>query len=151
MKKLIKCMIILSIAFASQSCDKECEDKIVEITSLENEYGCTDTQYQTQISLYEQFIILSNQEDFEAQAEGPCQPEIDFTLYDLVLGKKGLTSGYDSIEYELIEKCESGDQELTVTFTLNATMIAPVVTFHALIPKLEIGQTLTVNVIANDL
>jgi hypothetical protein len=150
MKALIKFMVILSFFFISQSCDKECKDKIVPVTNLENEYGCTDTQYQIQLSLHDVFIIIRNQEDFELQATGACQPEIDFSIYDLVIGKKGLTSGYNSIEYELKEKCESGDLELKVTFIQNSTMIAPVVVFNALVPKLGNEQLLNVNIIANN-
>lgn len=152
MKTLFKFTLILSLLFIGQSCDKDkdCEDVILNTTSLESEYGCTNTQFQIQISLYEEFIVIRNQEDFELLAEGDCQPEIDFATYDLVIGKKGLNSGYDSIEYVLTEKCDSGDLELEVTFIQDATMIAPVVVFHALVPKLGTDQEISVNIVTNN-
>jgi hypothetical protein len=122
----------------------------IEVTSLENEYGCINTENIMEIDLPSgDFIIINNQQTFDNLVTEVCMPSIDFATYDLVIGKQGLTSGNSSTRYELIEVCENGDQTLTVTFNLNETAVAPVLTFHALIPKLSVAQELTVEIVIN--
>jgi len=134
---------MVSIAM-SCSDDDACSDAVINTMSLENEYGCVDTKHQMEIDLMDNFTIIKNQADFDNLVTGSCQPTIDFDIYDLVIGKKGLTSGNESIAYTLVEDCESGDQTLTVTFHQNLTSVAPNLTYHALIPKLENGQQLSI-------
>jgi hypothetical protein len=148
------------LAFALFSCNNDddnnevnpcpTETTIIETTSLETEYGCVNTENIMDINLPSgDFIIISSQQVFDNLVTEVCMPIIDFTTYDLVIGRQGLTSGYSSIRYELIEICQTGDQTLTVTFNLNPTTVAPTLTFHALIPKLEAAQELTVEIVIN--
>ena len=46
--------------------DTNCEDTIVNLTSIETEYGCTNTPYQLDVNLQDDFTILSSQDAFEA-------------------------------------------------------------------------------------
>jgi len=142
----IKYFTLVMILFVFISCndDDECSDSDITITSLENEYGCIETKYQMEIELINDYTIIKNQSDFDSLVTGSCQPTIDFDMYDLAIGKKGLLSGNDTIAYDLEEDCESGDQTLTVTFNQNPTAQAPDLTYHALIPKLGNGQELTI-------
>jgi len=141
-------ILIISILFLGfYSCNNDCTDNIVNITSLEKEYGCTDTKYQMDIDLSENYMIIRNQPDFAEFVSGSCQPTIDFSTYDLVIGKKGLGSGNESIEYQLIENCETGNLNLKVTFFQNIASVAPNLTYHALIPKMESQQELNTEII----
>ena len=103
-----------------------------------------------EIDLSNDFTIIRTQNIFNDLVSGSCHPEIDFGIYDLIIGKKGLVSGNSSIDYELTENCETHNQNLKVTFNQNATMIAPNLTYHALIPKLENRQTVSVDIEINN-
>ncbi|MBC8754354.1 hypothetical protein H2O64_06705 [Kordia sp. YSTF-M3] len=152
-------ILLLSIlAFGMFSCNNDddavdpcpTETILIETTSLETEYGCINTENSMEIDLPSgDFIIISDQQVFNMLVTEVCMPMIDFTTYDLVIGRQGLTSGNSSIRYDLIEICETGNQTLTVTFNLNATTVAPTLTFHALVPKLAAAQVLTVEIIIN--
>lgn len=132
-------LLILLFSFVS-SCDTSdddaCSPAILEITSLENEYGCVNTPYQVDIDLSEEFIIIRSQDIFNNLVTGSCMPEIDFTTFDLLVGKKGLVSGFDTIDYDgLVKSCNDNTWSLTVTFVLNAAAEAPNATYHVLMPK----------------
>ncbi|WP_298903036.1 hypothetical protein [uncultured Psychroserpens sp.] len=147
MRKFI--VVILSFVLVSScSDDDQCSPVVLDITSLENEYGCINTPYQMDIDLTEEFIIIRSQEVFDDLVTGNCMPQIDFTAYDLLIGKKGLTNGFDSIVYDgLVKNCENGQLSLAVTFTLNATAEAPNVTYHALVPKLGVNDIINVSLV----
>ena len=143
-------ILIISILFlgiiSCKNDDDDCADTIINTTSLEIEYGCINTKYQMDIDLSENHMIIRNQLDFAEFVSGSCQPTIDFSVYDLVIGKKGLANGNSSIDYKLVENCETGNQNLIVTFNQNETTEAPNLTYHALIPKLGDEQGLNVEI-----
>ncbi len=145
---LIISILFLGI-FSCKNDDDDCTDTIINTTSLEIEYGCTNTKYQMDIELSENYMIIRNQLDFAEFVSGSCQPNIDFSVYDLVIGKKGLANGNSSIDYELIENCQTGNENLSVTFNQNETTEAPNLTYHALIPKLGDEQVLNVEIVIN--
>jgi len=141
-------ILIISIIIGLSSCNDDtnnCTDTILNVNHLETEYGCTGVN----IDLSENYMIVSNSLDFSEFVDANCQSEVDFTTYDLIIGKKGLTNGLISIDYELIENCETENQNLTITFNLNETAEAPNVTYNALIPKLGENQELNVELIMN--
>ena len=144
-------LIVLTIVFLAScsSSDDDCTDTIIDTTSLENEYGCTNTKYQMEIELSDNHMIIKNQLDFATFVSGTCLPTIDFSIYDLVIGKKELSNGNSSIFYELIENCITGNENLSVTFNQNETTEAPNLTYHALIPKLGDEQELNIEIIIN--
>ena len=144
-------LIILALVLVTscKSDDDSCTDTIINTTSLEDEYGCTNTKNQVEIDLSENHTIIRNQLDYTDLVTGDCQPTIDFLLYDLVIGKKGLSTGNISIVYELTEDCETGNKNLTVTFNQDETTVAPNLTYHSLIPKLSDEQELDVEIIIN--
>lgn len=146
----MRIIFVYILIFSFLSCnndDDHCDDTYLPLTSLEAEYGCANTEYDLQIDLIDDYVIITNQLEFDQLVSGECHPQINFFLYDLVIGKQGLTSGISSIEYELYESCEYGDVVLEVTFNQNATLIAPNLTYHALIPKLGDETPLYVDII----
>ena len=124
--------------------EKECENLVLKTESLEKLYGCSDTRYSLECRLDNDYEIIRSQEKFLKFTTGTCRPEIDFQSYDLIVGKKGLTSGNSSIEYYLIEDCQEKIKILTVTFNQNIATVAPNLTYHALIPKLGDEETIKV-------
>lgn len=139
-------ILIVGVFFFVLGCDKEkeCENLVLKTESLENLYGCSDTRYSLECRLDNDYEIIRSQEKFLNFTTGTCRPKIDFQSYDLIVGKKGLTSGNSSIEYYLIEDCQEKIKILTVTFNQNIATVAPNLTYHALIPKLGDEETIKV-------
>ncbi|MCD2259556.1 hypothetical protein [Psychroserpens luteolus] len=148
-KFILSFVIVLSFVLVSAcSSDDECSPVILEITSLEAEYSCINTPYQMDIDLSEEFVIIRSQFVFDNLVTGSCMPQIDFVAYDLLIGKKALTSGIDNIDYDgLVKNCENGQFSLTVTFVQNATTEAPNLTYHVLVPKLDANDIINVSIV----
>lgn len=143
--KLIKHLTILITYSLLLSCnsDDDCGSPNWTIpANLETEYNCTNTKYQMDINLTDDYLIIRSQLEFDNLVTGTCMPNIDFSTYDLVIGKKVLTSGNTSINYNYMKHPCNNNKFLEVTFTQNATTEAPNITYHALIPKLEINETI---------
>jgi hypothetical protein len=128
----------------------DCNFKELVTKQLESEYGCNDTRYDLDIDLSENYMIIRSQLEFESQSYGSCRVEIDFTKYDLVIGKKQLTNGNTSVVYNLKQDC-SNRLKLQVTFNQDLTDIAPNITYHTLVPKLGDNQTVDVDLVINGL
>ena len=145
MIKILTKSLLLICLTGLISCDKndDCDSTDLIVTSLESEYGCDDTRYDLEIDLSNNYTIIHSQQEFENKVTSNCIPDIDFSSFDLVIGKKGLSSGNSSIDYKLTKDC-SNQITLLVTFNQGETMNAPNITYHALIPKL--GDEETVNV-----
>ena len=150
MKKL-SIILLSSLFLLLTNCkdDEECTDIELAFTSLEAAYGCTNTPFQMNIDLEEDFTIISTQETFDTLITGSCTPEIDFDTYDLIIGKKALGNGVASISYEMIQDCEDESIALTVTVVTDDTEIAPNITYHVLVNKLEFDETVNVEVTVN--
>ena len=132
---------------ATLECDMEpCVDATLPTTSLEKEYGCGDTRRQLSTSLNQTYTVIRSQADFDRLVTGTCHPQIDFAKYDLVIGNQGSSSGSSSISYAYQRECETGRLHLQVTFTAGMTNDAPILTYHALVPKLGPQETVHVNV-----
>ena len=76
--------------------------------------------------------------------------KVDFTKYDLVIGKKGLANGNAGIKYSLLRECSGAQLVLRVVFNQGLTTEAPNLTYHALVPKLAVGQDLKVDIEVNN-
>jgi hypothetical protein len=146
--KRIVILIFFSSFLLGFSCNngEECKNKILEIKSLEDLYGCENTKYQMNVDLSDNFIIIRSQNQFDNYVTGLCTPEIDFNTYDLIIGKQGLTTGNSYISYELVEDCETTNLLLTVTFHQNETLEAPDLTYHALVSKLGDDQVVNIDI-----
>ncbi|RSK33891.1 hypothetical protein [Hymenobacter metallilatus] len=123
-----------------------CLDTDIPITSLEATYGCTNTPRQLSTSLNQTYTVIRNQADFDRLVTGSCHPQIDFTKYDLVIGNKGSMSGSSTISYTYLRQCETDKLILLVTFRAGLTNDAPILTYHALVPKLAPAETVEVKV-----
>jgi hypothetical protein len=129
------------------SCSKKVEDCMnapLDTYSLEELYECENTKRQMDINLSESFTIITTQSRFSEMVTGTCKPEIDFEKYDLIIGKKGLTSGNVSIDYDFRTDCENDRLLLTITFNQNITTEAPNLTYHVLVDKLNENENVEV-------
>ncbi|RPD45209.1 hypothetical protein DNI29_17610 [Hymenobacter sediminis] len=125
---------------------RPCLSATLAVKSLETEYGCQNTTRQMNVNLSETYTVIRSQQEFEQQVSGSCRPQIDFAVYDLVVGKKGLASGPGGINYTLRQECNTNKLVLSVVIGRSMTTEAPNITYHALIPKLAAGQEVGVQV-----
>lgn len=75
----------------------------IDTTSLEIEYDCTNTKYDLDLEITDDFIVTKEQTDYNSRVTGNCNPDIDFSTFDLIIGKQQLTTGNDSVDYQLTE------------------------------------------------
>lgn len=152
MKRIILMLVCVPFLFSTQCDDDDnyCPDETSETESLESLYDCMNTKYQMDIDLADDFMVIQDQETFDNLVTGSCMPDIDFSTYNLLIGKQGLTSGNTSILYFLNRNiCISDQWELTVQFNQNATAEAPNLTYHALITNTINPDDIGVNIIIN--
>ncbi|PJJ59344.1 hypothetical protein [Hymenobacter chitinivorans] len=138
-------LTVASLPGCATKCGVEpCSSAPVPVKSLEAEYGCQDTRRQLAINLDQTYTVIRSQADFDRLVTGPCHPLIDFSAYDLIIGKKGLSSGNSGIAYAYQRDCTTNRPTLHVTFSQGLTAEAPNITYHALVPKLAAGEQVTV-------
>jgi hypothetical protein len=143
MKQKLQLLSAILVILFAVACEKEnasettppCDGNPLVIKTLESEYGCTNTKNSMQINLQDTFTVIKTAAAFTQQVSGTCTPAIDFTAYDLIIGKKTLTTGNQSIAYEAKINCTTEKLELKVIFNQNVAGNAPNLTYHILVPK----------------
>lgn len=128
----------------------ECNGTQLPFTSIETYFGCPNTKYSMDIDLNNTYTIIRNQAQFDQLVTIPddCPINLDLTNYDLIIGKKSLTTGNQSIDYEYFTNdCQT--LILKVTFNQDETLFAPNLTYHALVPKIADNEILQVETIVN--
>lgn len=158
-------VLILSLAGCSNSDEISTQNKRSQVKSLVQNY-CPQIDIPTKTidevincpvgelitNLNENYAIIRSQAEFNALVSysGDCPfNTIDFSVYDLVIGKKQLTSGnqfWDSDHFTI----DCTTKKLRFHFWQNAAAYAPNVTYHALIPKLNASDILQVETIVHD-
>ena len=123
----------------------DCMTGEMPVLTLE-ELGCPNTLYQMQVFTDSEFVIISSQEDFNETISISCEPDIDWNEFDMIAGMKGLTQGVSAVDHSLVKNCQSNQLTLYITFRLNETLTAPIVSFHALIPKLSDEEHIVVKI-----
>lgn len=111
------------------------EMKTVNSNHLEALYNCPDTRFTMDINLKDTFTLIRDQQSFDKLVTGNCKPSIDFNSYNLIIGKKILFSGNESIQYDLKESLDKKSLNINVIFFQNITSVISNITYHVLIPK----------------
>jgi hypothetical protein len=145
--KFMRRGFLLSILlFLFFGCSKEdCNAQIEDATCLE-EMGCSNAVYQLSVESTKEFELVRTQEDYNLLVKGACMASIDWTQFDLVIGMKGLTNGVSTINKTTRLDCATKQRILYVEIVTNETLIAPIITWNALLPKLQDTETLFVDV-----
>lgn len=87
--------------------------------------------------------IIQSQARFEQLVtSAKCFEGIDFSKYDLVIGKEQLSSNLAETSYQLSQSCDAN--QLTITLKQGLLTIAPTVVYHLLIPKMNIAPQVAV-------
>lgn len=133
-------IILLSILI---SCKKnDCDEKILIAKHLENDYGCVNTKYSLVVDLQNNGKIIRSKEAYDNEVSGPCHPDIDFSKYDLVIGKQSSGNENDTIIYDYRTACPNNEPTLTVDIIQSDATRPDNVAYHAIIPKLGDEETL---------
>ncbi len=139
--------VVLMLMICISSCKKDdCKEELRSAKHFETEFGCVNTKYDLSIDLTNAVTVIRTKDDYDTKVTGTCHPEIDFTLYDLVIGKQATTYRNDTILYDFRIACPEDALNLSVEIIQSATNVADEVVFHAMIPKLGDEELLYINV-----
>lgn len=122
---------------------RDCPQVDLPYTTLDA-LGCS-TMNALNVNVSNSYLIIRSQSEFDnlVSYTGDCPLNIDFSAYDLVIGKKQLTSGNQHIYFDQFT-VDCSTRKLRVIFDQNQTMVAPTVLYHVLIPKLASAEQLIV-------
>ena len=140
---LIKAFLICIL-----SCSKKdaCKEELLALKHFESDYGCDDTRHTLIIDLINDFTIIKSKEIYDIKVTGSCHPEIDFSLYDLIIGKQSSGNLNATISYDFRRACPENVLTLTVDLFQSLLTQPDNVVYHALIPKLGAKETLSVKI-----
>ncbi len=144
-RKFLIGLLLISL-FACNKKD-DCTDEVLTANHFETEYGCDNTRFALQVDLDNDVTIIRSKESYDTEVTGICHPDIDFTLYDLVIGKQSTANFNDTILYDFRKSCPLKELTLTVEIVQSDLTQPSTVAYHAIIPKL--GDEETLNVIVN--
>lgn len=143
--RIISILILFSILL---SCKKDhCSEILIVTKHFESEFGCENTKHTLDIDLNNDCTIIRSKSDYDSKVSGSCLADIDFSKYDLVIGKQSSGNSNDTILYDYRYKCPGNELTLTVDIVQTNITFPDNVTYHALIPK--IGDEETLNIIVN--
>jgi len=135
MKGLIYTALLMLSMISIKSCS--CEEMILDVENFETLFGCNNTKYSLKLDIRNDYILIRNKSDFDEIVSGDCHPDIDFDIYDLVIGRQSSGSINDTIIYNLMQTCPGKDVLLTIGVYHGMGAMPSNVTYHALIPKLR--------------
>ena len=145
----MKRTIIISVFLACiLSCSKkdDCKEELLTSKHFESDYGCDNTKHTLIIDLTNDFTIIRSKEIYDSKVSGTCHPEIDFSLYDLIIGKQTSPNLNASILYDFRRVCPKNELTLTVDIIQSPATQPDNVVYHALIPKLGDEETLNIKI-----
>lgn len=134
--------LIVALLLLSAACNqiKECE----EIPLTIHHFDCKMAW--NAVDIQNDYILIRSKEAYDSIVRGDCHPTIDFSLYDLVIGKQSSGNENDTILYDLRRTCPDHELTLTVDVIQSAATRPDNVVYHALIPKLGDEETLKVKI-----
>ena len=141
MKNII---LIFALFLVSTSCSQknECQEKQLTV----HHFDCDYTKYSVHIGIENKNIIIRSKETYDAIVTGDCHPTIDFSIYDLVIGKQSSGNENDTIKYDLRRTCPGNELILNVDIVQSDATRPDNVVYHALIPKLGIEETIKIKI-----
>ena len=140
--------IICFVLFATLlSCGSEddCSGNLQDVLCLDD-FGCPNAAFLVSIESQQEFQLIRNQEDFDIMVFTSCDVQIDWEVYDLVIGAIGLSSGLMNIEKSIRTNCLLNQNLLDIVINTNITASADRITWQAVIPKLADDESLFVDI-----
>ena len=81
-------LLIIIIIFTYACTEENCNTARETVLCLED-LGCFNAPYNVSVETLKEFELIRNQEDFDRMVFSNCEFQIDWSLYDLVIGTKG--------------------------------------------------------------
>jgi hypothetical protein len=139
---LIPCLIITLIL---SYCKKDdCKEEPIAFKTFETDYGCPDAKNSIEVNLIDNVLFIRADESYDSSVRGACHPDIDFTQYDLIVGKQGSVYMNDTILVEYERGCPKENVNLKITLVQTQTIGPDTVVYNAVIPKLQGNEKLNV-------
>ncbi len=140
-------VIIVMITGTLAFCKKDdCSEQKMTLKHLESDYGCLNTKDNLEIDLLDNILFVRTDEDYNTKVTGLCHPQVDFSQYDLIIGKQPLENINDTILYNYVRTCPGTVLSLTIDIVQSSSSALDTIVYHALIPKLSDTETLSVNI-----
>ncbi len=135
---------IILIALLITACSKEECCVSTDITSSTMSIvqlgNCEDAIFNMQFSFNEQYLIITNQSDYDDKVLGSCHPDLDFTQNNLVIGKVYSQKKILALNYKFYRSCEPNYYKLSIIPEHEGTGISDELIdyyYHFVIPKSE--------------
>lgn len=143
MKSVFVISLLLVCIFSCSKKD-DCKEEQISIKNFESDYGCRNTKYTLQLNLHDDITVVRSKESYDSLVSGNCHPDIDFSLYDLVIGILTISNSNDTILYDLHRTCPGAELTLTIDLIQLAVTQPSTIVYHALIPKLGDEESLNI-------
>jgi len=140
--KNVYLLFVFLIIISSCNDKDDCKDMELIVEQIE----CIESKYTLQIDINNDYTIIRSKDAYDNKVSGVCHPSIDFSKYDLVIGKKSSGNENDTIKYNLIRTCPDKIMILTIEIIQSGATRPDNVVYNALIPKLGDEETLEVKV-----
>ena len=143
----MKLSIIFTLILLSSltSCKKnDCNEKMLTTKNFESDYGCQSTKYSLAVDLQNSAKIIRSKEAYDSEVSGPCHPDIDFSKFDLVIGKQSSGNENDTILYDYRSACPNNEATLTIDIIQSLATRPDNVVYHAIIGKLGDEESLKI-------
>jgi hypothetical protein len=136
-------LFFIALLFLGSCNEKEkCEDILLTVDHFE----CENSKHALIVDLSNDFTIIRSKEQYDIMVSGSCHPDINFSNFDLVIGKQSSGNWNDTIIYDLRKTCPENELTLTIEIIQMDITIPDNVVYHAMIPKLGDEDTLIVNI-----
>ena len=151
-KMNITIIILMICTFYGCKEVNDCEDEILfiaEVFNVEKYIEIITAEKALHEKVLRNTFHIRSKDTYDNNVTGTCHPKIDFSKYDLVIGKQSTGNFNDTILYDYRRVCPNMELTLTVdVIQLDITMPSTV-TYHALIPKLEDEESLNIKININ--
>ena len=142
-----KIILLVSVASMVCACHKNnCNERSVPIRHFDTDYGCQNSKRTLAVNLTNNCILIRSQAFYDTQVTGTCHPSIDFTRYDLLIGKQSSANRNDTILYDYKRTCPNEVLTLNVDIVQSAVTQPDNVVYNAIIPKLTDKDSLRIMV-----
>ena len=141
MKNII---LIFTLLLVSTSCSQknECQEEQLTV----HHFNCDYAKYSLHIDITNKYTIIRSKETYDSIVTGDCHPTIDFSIYDLVIGKQSSGNENDTIKYDLRRTCPGNDLILNVDIIQSLMTRPDNVIYHALIPKQDDKEAIRIKI-----
>jgi hypothetical protein len=137
-------LLFIAALLLLDSCNEKekCEDILLAVEHFE----CENSKHTLIVDLSNDYTIIRSKEQYDNMVSGSCHPEINFSNFDLVIGKQSSGNWNDTIIYDLRKTCPENELTLTIEIIQMDITIPDNVVYHAMIPKLGDEETLIINI-----